>query len=78
MIVEIDEHKHRGSHYQCDEQRMRDVVAKLGQPCVFIRYNPDSLDSDRDVLLDTVEEYLDLNENSINNIFDDYGLNCIY
>jgi len=78
LIVEIDEHRHRGSQYECDEQRMRDVIAKLGQPCVFIRYNPDSKESDRNELLDTIEEYIDLNEDNIHGIFDNYGLKCVY
>ena len=47
LIIEIDEHKHRGANYECDEKRMYDIVAKLGQPYVFIRYNPDNRHSDK-------------------------------
>jgi hypothetical protein len=78
LIVEIDENKHRGSQYECDRQRMYDIIAKCGQFCIFIRYNPDSRESDRDVLLNTVEEYMDLNGGSMDGVFDDYGLKCIY
>lgn len=78
LIVEVDEHKHRGSNYECDEQRMRDIIAKLGQPCIFIRYNPDNQDSDKNVLLDTIEEYIDLDNEFNEDMFDDYGLRCIY
>lgn len=62
LIVEIDEHKHRGAGYQCDEKRMYDITAKLGQPCIFIRYNPDSKDSNKDTLLEKVQYYLDLQD----------------
>lgn len=78
LIVEVDENKHRGSQYECDEQRMRDIIAKLGQPCIFIRYNPDNKVSDKNTLLDTIGEHIDLDESSTKDIFDDYGLRCIY
>ena len=64
LIVEVDEYKHRGSDYSCDKRRMYDIVAKLGLPCVFIRYNPDDKNSDYNVLLEMVKYYLktDINE----------------
>jgi hypothetical protein len=37
---------------------MHDIVAKLGLPCIFIRYNPDDKKSDKNVLLEKVKEYL--------------------
>ncbi len=46
LIIEVDEHKHRGANYKCDEARMYDIIAKLGLPTIFIRYNPDSKKSD--------------------------------
>ena len=52
LIVEIDEFKHRGADYKCDERRMYDIIAKLGMRCVFIRYNPDAKESKRLILLD--------------------------
>lgn len=85
LIIEIDEHKHRGSSYNCDLQRMYDIVAKLGQPCVFIRYNPDSKLSNKQTLLLLINKYISSNENIIknddlnNNIkFDDFGLKIEY
>ena len=30
LIVEVDENKHNGASYKCDEQRMYDIIAKLG------------------------------------------------
>lgn len=60
LIIEVDEFKHRGSRYECDEKRMYDLVAKLGQPCVFIRYNPDNKISSLDVLLQKTKYYLDI------------------
>ena len=59
LIVEVDEHKHRGAGYSCDQRRMYDIVAKLGLPCVFIRYNPDDKKSDYNVLLEMIKEYLE-------------------
>ena len=59
LIVEVDEHKHRGAGYSCDERRMYDIVAELGLPCVFIRYNPDDKKSDYNVLLEMIKEYLE-------------------
>jgi hypothetical protein len=64
LIVEIDEFQHRGSGYDCDKKRMYDITAKLGQPCIFIRYNPDNKDSNQDTLLKLVKQYLQLDENS--------------
>ncbi len=58
VIIEIDEHAHRGASYQCDEKRMFDVVAKLGLPTIFIRYNPDNKRSDKELLLKCVKFYL--------------------
>lgn len=60
IVIEIDEFKHRGSYYECDERRMVDIIAKLGEPCIFIRYNPDNPLSDRNFLLSTIKKYLDL------------------
>ena len=78
LIVEIDEHQHRGASYECDKQRMYDIIAKLGQPCMFIRYNPDNKKSDKKVLLDTVKQYLDREYDDVRDIFDDYGFASIY
>jgi hypothetical protein len=61
LIVEVDEHQHRGASYSCDQQRMYDIVAKLGAPCIFIRYNPDSTLDDTLVFLSKrVKKYLHL------------------
>jgi Probable Zinc-ribbon domain len=61
LIVEVDEYQHRGASYSCDQQRMHDMVAKLGAPCIFIRYNPDStLDDTLAVLSKRVKKYLHL------------------
>ena len=62
LIVEIDEFRHRGASYSCDEKRMYDLVAKLGQICVFIRYNPDNKKSDKNELLQKIKYYLDMAE----------------
>lgn len=63
LVIEIDEHKHRGSSYECDKQRMFDVTAKLGQPCIFIRYNPDSKESNKDILLEKIKYYIEFTGN---------------
>lgn len=76
LIVEVDEHKHRGADYKCDEQRMYNIIAKLGQPCIFIRYNPDNKKSDKNILLTKIKEYLEFNEDET--IWDDYGFKVEY
>jgi hypothetical protein len=78
LIVEIDEHKHRGSDYKCDKQRMYDIIAKLGLPCIFIRYNPDSKESNKDILVEKVQEYLELDIEDDNDIWDDFGFKAEY
>ena len=77
LIVEVDEHRHRGAGYSCDERRMYDIVAKLGLPCVFIRYNPDDKKSDYNILLEMIKEYLEKDMNEI--YFNEYsGLKTEY
>lgn len=75
LIVEIDEHKHRGSNYSCDEKRMYDIIAKLGTPCIFIRYNSDNKNSDENVLLDKINFYLNIEDIKD---WDNYGFKCEY
>jgi hypothetical protein len=83
IIVEIDEHKHRGASYKCDKQRMYDIISKLGLPCIFIRYNPDHKDSDKSALLEMLTEYLAIQYDE--EYFDeglfpwnDFGYRCEY
>lgn len=64
--MEVDEHKHRGADYKCDEKRIYDITAKLGQPCIFIRYNPDGKNSNKEKLLEKINYYLDFQ-----NIYED-------
>ena len=77
LIVEIDEHKHRGGDYKCDEQRMYDIIAKLGLPCIFIRYNPDNKESNKEILLAKIKKYLELDIDDAF-IWDDYGFKVKY
>ena len=65
LIIEVDEHKHRGAGYSCDERRMYEIIKQLGLPCVFIRYNPDDKKSDYNVLLEMIKEYLEKDMNEI-------------
>jgi predicted RNA-binding Zn-ribbon protein involved in translation (DUF1610 family) len=74
LIVEVDENRHRGADYKCDKARMYDIISKLGLPCIFIRYNPDSKQSDKNVLLNKIKEYLTLSDK----IWDDYGFKAEY
>lgn len=76
VIIEVDEFKHRGANYECDEKRMYDIIAKLGQPCIFIRYNPDSKKSNLSSLLDTVNKYLNVDVEDT--VWDDYGFKVLY
>jgi len=76
LIVEVDEHKHRGAGYECDEKRMYDIIAKLGMPCIFIRYNPDSKESDKNALLELIKKYLDINEDNL--VWNEFGFAVEY
>ena len=80
LIVEIDEHQHRGAGYKCDKRRMYDIIAKLGMPCIFIRYNPDNKDSNLKTLEDKINKYLKYEDriNSKELKFDKYGYKCEY
>jgi hypothetical protein len=57
---------------------MYDIIAKLGMPCIFIRYNPDSKKSDKNVLLEKVNEYLDLDVDDEEKVWDDFGFKVDY
>lgn len=76
LIVEVDEFKHRGSAYACDEKRMYDIIANTGFPCIFIRYNPDNKLSDKNVLLQLVTKYLNLDIDET--IWNDVGFKVDY
>lgn len=76
LIIEVDENCHKSSSYKCDEQRMYDIIAKLGLPVAFIRYNPDSPDSNLQELLKVTNKYLE-SENILDEC-DDYGFLCTY
>jgi hypothetical protein len=60
LIVEVDEFEHRGANYACDKRRMFDIIAELGMPCIFIRYNPDTKESNQEELLEFVKQGLDV------------------
>jgi hypothetical protein len=77
LIVEVDENQHRGADYNCDKRRMYDIISKLGMPCIFIRYNPDSKESNKEILLKKIEEYIALNIKN-KNIWDIYGFKVEY
>lgn len=76
LICEVDEFKHRGAKYECDKQRMYDIIAKIGEPCIFIRYNPDGKDSNKDELVKKLKEYLNLEESDYP--WDEYGFYSEY
>lgn len=76
VIVEIDEHQHRGANYNCEEKRMRDIIANLGTSCYFIRYNPDNKKSDKMILLGSVKKSFDYDE--IKDKFDEHGFAAEY
>jgi hypothetical protein len=66
LILEVDEFQHRGAEYKCDERRMVEILSKLGMPCVFIRYNPDSKESNLEVLENKIKSYLEEEYNNGN------------
>jgi hypothetical protein len=56
---------------------MYDIITKLGLPCIFIRYNPDSQESNKEILLQKIKDYLELDVES-DNIWNDYGFEVEY
>jgi hypothetical protein len=78
LIVEVDENKHRGADYKCDERRMYDIIAKLGQPCIFIRYNPDSKKSNLKELVKNVNSYLEPKLDEIKLKWNEFGFAVNY
>ena len=56
---------------------MYDIISKLGLPCIFIRYNPDSKESNKEILLEKVQEYLELNIEDDDRC-DDFGFKAEY
>lgn len=77
IIVEVDENRHRGSSYSCEQARMFDIISKLGSPCIFIRYNPDSKKSSLNTLLSTIQGYLNLSFED-KHPWDDFGFFAEY
>jgi hypothetical protein len=41
LIIEIDEHQHKGYEKRCDEARTHQIQETLNRPVVIIRFNPD-------------------------------------
>lgn len=71
VIVEIDEHQHRGYEDSCECARVNEIVSGIGgRPVVFIRFNPDvtrhggkalalKLGDKVDLLIETIKAELD-------------------
>lgn len=59
VIVEVDEFEHKYG-YECELKRMYDIIANTLKPAIFIRYNPDHKNSDKDVLIERLCFYLEL------------------
>ena len=72
IIVEIDENAHRGAAYDCDWRRMNEIAASLGTACYFIRYKPDSEDSDLNVLAERISKVADTDPKSIEWYYDQF------
>ena len=56
---------------------MYDIIFKLRLPCIFIRYNPDSKESNKEILLEKVQEYLELDIED-DYVWDDFGFKAEY
>jgi hypothetical protein len=54
LIVEIDEHAHRGAAYECDFRRMAEICGCLSAPVWFVRYKPDAPESNLEELAEKV------------------------
>lgn len=48
VVLEVDENMHKGNSYtpECETTRMINLSQALGQPTMFIRYNPDAYHKD--------------------------------
>jgi hypothetical protein len=42
LVLEIDEHQHRGYDKSCEYARQIEILQAFGMPVLFIRYNPDT------------------------------------
>ncbi len=58
LIVEVDEHQHRGYGEKRERERMIGIREELGQPCIFLRYNPDSKHASLDYLVEKIKMYM--------------------
>lgn len=74
IIIEVDEFQH--NQYKCDKSRMYNIIAKIGMPCVFLRYNPDDKNSDKNFLLKRLKLYLNLESNV--KIWNKFGFRAEY
>jgi hypothetical protein len=41
VVLEVDENRHQGPTYQCEEKRMCAILQDFKCPTVFLRFNPD-------------------------------------
>lgn len=46
IIIEVDEHQHKGRPCECEQTRMVNISQSLGLTTIFIRYNPDEFKVD--------------------------------
>ena len=56
--------------FSAKKNKKKEDEAKLGQPCVFIRYNPDDKQSDKNKLLKEVQKYIELQNIYLNEELD--------
>ena len=49
IVLECDENKHSGYEYNCERIRENNICYALGLPCIFIRYNPDSISRNKKI-----------------------------
>lgn len=73
VVIEIDEMQHSNKTYtpECEDKRYVEIIQSLGQPTIFIRYNPDKYKpSDRQNMMNDIDreklliKYLDKCVNS--------------
>jgi hypothetical protein len=63
---------------QDEINRYNDCYMVLSDKMIFIRYNPDSKNSDKLFLLEIIKKYLILDIEDNIDIFDDFGLKTEY
>ena len=70
VILECDEYGHKSYDYDCERIRENNICFALGLPCVFIRYNPDKKDVEKNIKEKVLKSYIEyyINKETCDNV----------